>query len=136
RAVPAQALQQAPQHQVPVGLQHHVDEVDDDDAAEVAQPQLADDLLGRLQVVPGDRLLEVAALTGELPGVDVDDDHRLGPVDHQQTAARQAQLAVQRLGELLVDPVRGEDVDHAGPPGQPVGQVQRHVRHIAVDGLP
>ena len=28
----------------------HVDEVDDDDAADVAQPQLADDLLGRLEV--------------------------------------------------------------------------------------
>src|SRR5690606_7036040 len=71
-----------------------------------------------------------------LPGVDVDDDHRLGPVDHERTAARQPHLAVQRLGELLVDPVRGEDVDLAGPPGQPVGQVRRHVRHVAVDGLP
>src|ERR1044072_1502708 len=35
-----------------------VDEVHHDDAAEVAQPQLADDLLGRLQVVAGDRLLQ------------------------------------------------------------------------------
>ena len=50
-AVPAQALQQAAQHEVAVALQHHVDEVDDDDAADVAQPELADDLLGGLEVV-------------------------------------------------------------------------------------
>ena len=60
-AVAAEALDQAPQHQVAVGLQHHVDEVDDDDAADVAQPELADDLLGGLEVVLGDGLLEVAA---------------------------------------------------------------------------
>ena len=47
--------------QVAVGLEHHVDEVDDDDAADVAQPELADDLLGGLEVVLGDGLLEVAA---------------------------------------------------------------------------
>ena len=38
-------------HQVAVALEHHVDEVDDDDAADVAQSQLADDLLGGLEVV-------------------------------------------------------------------------------------
>src|SRR5690606_7454270 len=52
-AVAAEALDEPAQHQVPVGLEHHVDEVDDDDAADVAQPQLAHDLLGRLEVVPG-----------------------------------------------------------------------------------
>ena len=60
RSRPRHSSQPA-QHQVAVGLQHHVDEVDDDDAADVAQPQLADDLLGRLEVVLGDGLLEVAA---------------------------------------------------------------------------
>src|SRR5690606_19613244 len=50
-AIPAQALQQAADHQVAVALQDHVDEVDDDDPADVAQPQLADDLLGGLDVV-------------------------------------------------------------------------------------
>ena len=95
-AVPAQALGEPAQHQLAVALQHHVDEVDDDDAADVAQPELADDLLGRLQVVAGDRLLEVAALPGVLAGVDVDDRHRLGAVDHQRAAGGQVDLAVQR----------------------------------------
>src|SRR4051794_20486383 len=50
-AVTAQALGEPAQHQVAVALQDHVDEVDDDDPADVTQPELADDLLGRLHVV-------------------------------------------------------------------------------------
>ena len=92
----------------------HVDEVDDDHAADVAQPELADDLLGGLEVVAGDRLLEVAAGAGELAGVDVDDGHRLGAVDDQGAARGQPHLAVERLGQLLVDAVRGEHVARAG----------------------
>src|SRR5690606_37684590 len=83
--VTGQALEQPPEHQLAVALEHHVDEVDDDAAADVPEPELADDLLRRLQVVPGDGLLEVAALAGELAGVDVDDRHRLGLVDHPPT---------------------------------------------------
>src|SRR5204863_4280052 len=38
----------------------HVDEIDDDDPADVAQPELPDDLLYRLEVVLRDRVLEPA----------------------------------------------------------------------------
>src|SRR5207248_6912966 len=38
----------------------HIDEVDDDDPADVTQPQLADDLLDGLEVVLRDRVLEPA----------------------------------------------------------------------------
>ncbi len=117
RAVAAQALHQAPQHEVAVGLEHHVDEVDDDDAADVAQAQLADDLLRGLEVVLGDGLLEVAAGADELAGVDVDDRHRLGAVDHEGSAGGQPHLAVQRLLDLLGDPVHVERV--AGRPRTP-----------------
>ena len=105
RAVATEALEQTTHDEVAVALEHHVDEVDDDDAADVAQPELADDLLGRLDVVLGDGLLEVAARADELAGVDVDDRHRLGAVDDERAAARQPDLAVHRLGELLVDAV-------------------------------
>jgi hypothetical protein len=73
----------------------HVDEVDDDDAADVTQPQLAHDLVGRLEVGFGDRVLELGALpaAGERAGVDVDNRHRLGVVDHQVSAARQLHAA-------------------------------------------
>src|SRR6266536_1279605 len=128
--VPAQALDQAAQHQVPVRLQHHVDEVDHDDAADIAEPELPDDLLGRLQVVLGDGLLEVAAGAGELAGVDVDDRHRLGPVDDQRAARRQPDLAVQRLLDLLVDPVVGEHIAVAGPLLDAVGQMRSDVGDV------
>ena len=109
-AIAGKGLGQPAQHQVTVGLEHHVDEVDDDHPADVAQPQLAHDLLGRLEVVLGDGLLEVAAGAGELAGVDVDDRHRLGSIDHQRATRRQPDLAVHRLGQLLVDAVHCEDV--------------------------
>ena len=109
-AVAGQRLGQPAQHQITVGFEHHVDEVDDDDAADVAQPQLAHDLLGGLEVVAGDGLLQVAAGAGELAGVDVDDGHRLGAVDDQRAARRQPHLAVHRLGQLLVDAVHREHV--------------------------
>jgi hypothetical protein len=46
-----------------VRLVLHVDEVDDDDAAEVAQPQLARDRDRRLEVGAEDRVLEIAMPT-------------------------------------------------------------------------
>jgi hypothetical protein len=134
--VAAQALDEASYDQVAVALQHHVDEVDDDDPADVAQPQLAGDLLGGLEVVAGDRLLEVAALADELAGVDVDDDHRLGAVDDQRAAGGQVDLAVQRLEQLLVDAVLGEDVLVGGVPGQPRRQVRRDELDVVADGVP
>jgi hypothetical protein len=42
----------------------HVDEVDDDQAAQVAQPHLARDLVGGFQVGAGGGLLDVAAAGG------------------------------------------------------------------------
>ncbi len=81
--VPTEAFGQAPQHKLAVALQDHVDEVDDDDATDVTEPELTDDLFGGLQVVLGNGLLEISALTGELAGIDVDDGHGLGPVDHE-----------------------------------------------------
>ena len=113
-AVARQRLGQPAQHEVAVGLEDHVDEVDDDDAADIAQPQLADDLLGGLEVVSGDGLLQVAAGTGELAGVHVDHRHRLGAVDDQRAAGRQPHLAVHGLGQLLVDAVHGEYIRAVG----------------------
>src|SRR6185369_16664557 len=48
--VAAQALDEPPPHEVAVALKHHVDEVDDDDPADVAEPELADHLLRGLEV--------------------------------------------------------------------------------------
>ena len=83
------------------------------------RPQLADDLLGRLQVVAGDRLLEVAAGAGVLAGVDV--HHVSSPRSGRSpaTAGGQEHLAIETLEDLLVDPVRREDVGASGVPAEP-----------------
>ena len=100
--VPGQGVAEHPDHLVAVRPDLHVDEVDDDDAADVAEPELAGDLLGRLEVVAEDRLLE-ARRADVLAGVDVDDGERLGVLDDERAARRQPHLAVERLVELLVD---------------------------------
>ena len=79
-----------------VVLARHVDEVDDDDAAQVAQPQLPRDRLRRLEVGLEDRVVEVAR-ADEAAGVDVDRRQRLGLVDDQVAARLQVDAARQRL---------------------------------------
>ena len=71
----------------------HVDEVDDDDPADVAEPELANDLLDGLEVVLRDRVLEprprgLPARPDEAAGVDVDDREGFGVVEDQVAARR------------------------------------------------
>src|SRR5581483_2477966 len=111
----------------PVLRARHVYEVDDDDPADVAQPELAHDLLHRLEVVLGDRVLEprtrrLRAGADEAAGVDVDDRERLGVVEDQVAARRQVDAAVQGGADLLLDaeglhqrlalPVAGDALRH------------------------
>ena len=63
----------------------HVDEVDDDEAAEVAQTQLARDFIGRFEIGIEGGGLDVAAFGGP-GGIDVDRDQRLGVVDDDRPA--------------------------------------------------
>ena len=135
-AVPAQRLLQAAQHQLLVFRQHHIDKIDHDHSAQIAQAHLADDLLCRLQVVLGHRLFQVAARAGELAGVDVDNGHRLGAVNDQRAARRQPHLPGQRLVQLLLHAVgRERIVAIVGPAVEAhhaVGQVRRHRIHVRV----
>ena len=135
-AVTAQALNQATQNQVTVRLKHHVNEVNDDNAADVAQTQLTDNLLSSFQVVLGDGLFQVAAATGELTGVHVHHGHGFGAVNHQRTTRRQVHLTVQSLRQLLVDAVVVEEVILAIPLLQAGDQVRRHVSHVRLNGIP
>ena len=76
-------------------LIHHVDEVDDDEPPEVAQPELAGDLLRRFHVRLEGGLLDVP-FAGAPTRVHVDGDHRLGWVDDKVSAGFQ-------LHTILVD---------------------------------
>ena len=140
-AVSSQGLGQAPQHQVAIGLQHHVDEVDHHNAADIAQTKLTHNFFGRFEVVLGDGLLKIATRAGELPRVDVDHRHRLGAVDHQRATGGQPDLPVNRLGKLLLYPVHREHVGPIGPTGGFVlghlgYQFGRNGIHIFGDRLP
>ena len=97
---------------------------------------MSDYLLSRFEIVLGDRLLEIASRPGELPGVHVDDRHRLGSVDHQRSTRREPDLAIQGLHQLLVDPVVGEDVFGFNPVVHAVQQIRCDGRDVRVDGPP
>jgi hypothetical protein len=91
-------------------LRLHVDEVDDDQAAEVAQAQLARDLVRRLEVGVAGSRLDVAA-AGGARRVDVDGDQRLGVVDDDAAAGGQVhRVRVGRL-DLALDLVAREQRD-------------------------
>src|SRR5690606_1936536 len=70
----------------------HVDEVEHDEAAHVAEAELAADFLGGLEVHLDDGGVEI--LLALVPaGVDVDGDERLGFVDDDVAAALEVDLA-------------------------------------------
>ena len=101
----------------------HVDEVDDDDPADVAKPELAHDLADGLEVVLRDRVLEprvrrLAAAADESAGVDVDDGEGLGVVEDEVAARRQVDPARER---------RAHGLEHARL------LEQRHLALVALD---
>ena len=80
----------------------HVDEIDHDQAAQVAQAHLAGDFVGRFEVGVERGLLDVAAARGAR-GVDVDGDQRLGMVDDDGAARGQVDLAREGRFDLVFD---------------------------------
>src|SRR5262245_28167446 len=133
RAVFLQLLLDRLQHLLPVLLLLHVDQIEHDDAAEIAQPDLPDDLLHRFEVRLEDGVLEASRrlLADVAPGVDVDGDQRLGLVDHDRSARLQPHLALERLVDLGLNAVLVEDRKRLG--------IQLHLRperrHDALDQL-
>ena len=135
-AVAAQAFEHAAQHEVAVGFQNHVDEVHDNDAADVAQPQLAHDFLGGLEVVLSDRFFEVSARTDEFAGVDVDDGHGLGAIDHEGSPGWQPDLAVKCLLDLLRNAEIVEGIVLALVALHAVHQIRCDLAEVGHDDLP
>ena len=103
RAVGSDRRVERIEHGGAVFRQVHVDEIDDDDAAEIAQAQLPRDGLRRLQVGLEDGVVE-RAHADETAGVDVDGGQRLGLVDDQIAAALEVDAAMQRPFDLLSTP--------------------------------
>ena len=80
----------------------HVDEIDDDDAAQVAQPQLASNGLRSFQIGLENRVIEIAR-ANKASGVDINGGEGLGLVDDQVTARFKVDAPAQRAGNFLID---------------------------------
>src|SRR6266478_2955398 len=88
RAILSEAIAELALNRTVVALLVHVDEVDDDQAREVAQAQLSGDFLGRLKVGLERGILDVM-LARRTAGIDVDRHQRLGLVDDDVAAGAQ-----------------------------------------------
>ena len=120
----------------------HVDEVDDDESADVAQAHLAGDLFDGLGVDLEDGLF-LGAGAAVAAGVDVDGDEGLGLVDDEVAAALEVDLAAEGGLHLGLDAVVIEDGevafveldDAAGAAGDAAGDLaDAGVGGLVVDG--
>ena len=100
----------------------HVDEVYDDEAAQVAQSQLACDFVGRLEVGAQRSFLDVGTPRGT-SGVDVDGDQCFGMVNHDSAARGQRNLATEGRFDLVLN-LEAREKRH-------VIAVAFHARHIS-----
>ncbi|EWS57748.1 hypothetical protein Y694_04304 [Methylibium sp. T29-B] len=128
RAVGAQRVAQAGLDLAAVLALLHVDEVDDDQAAQVAQPHLARDLVGRLEVGARRGLLDVGAAR-RARRVHVDRDQRLGVVDHDRAARGQVHRARERGLDLVLDLEAAEQRCVILVALDPRGRFRHHVVH-------
>ncbi len=115
------------QHGVAVIGILHVDEVDDDDAAEIAQAELPRDDLRCFEIGLENRLVETAA-TDKSASIDIDGRHGLGLVEYQVTARLEVHAARQRLLDFVLDTVEIEQRPLAEVMRNAVGNVLRVLR--------
>ena len=97
----------------------HVDEVDDDQATQVAQTQLAGQFVGSFEVGLQRRFLNVGTLGGTT-GVDVDGNQGFGVIDDDGAAGWQIDLTHESGFDLVFNLEAGE---------------QRHVVAVALDAI-
>ena len=124
----AQRIAQAVLDFALVLLRLHVDEVDDDQPAEVAQAKLAGDLVGGLLVGAQGGLFDVGA-AGGAARVHVDRHECLGVVDHHRAAGGQGDLP--RVGgfDLVLDLEAREQRHVVVVALDPVDVLRHHVGH-------
>ncbi|CCJ78963.1 hypothetical protein BN135_4027 [Cronobacter muytjensii 530] len=96
-----------------VAYRGHIDKVDNDKTAQVAQAQLAGDFIRRFQVGIERRLFDIAA-AGGASGVDIDGGQRFGSVDNNRAAGRQTHFALEGRLNLGFDLVMAEQRDFTG----------------------
>ncbi len=92
----------------------HIDEIDHDDSAEIAQPDLTHNLFDRVSIGLDDGVFEAVGAADEFAGIDVDGHQSLGLVDDDMAAGLQPDLGAQGFFNLLGDPELVEDGGGSG----------------------
>ena len=85
----------------------HVDEIDDDQAGQIAQAELTGDFVRRLEIGAERGVLDIV-LARRAARIDVDRDQRLGLVDDDVAARLQRDLIGEHRVELRLDAGLGE----------------------------
>ena len=80
----------------------HVNEVDDDDAAKIAQANLAHDFLDRVDVGFDNGVFQACRLAYVLAGVDVNRHQCFGLIDDDVAAALQPDFRLERFVDFVV----------------------------------
>ena len=107
RAVVLERVLHPPLDRAVVARLLHVDEVDDDQARQIAQTKLARDLVRGLQIGAERGVLDIV-FARRAARVDVDRDQRLGLVDDDIAAGLQRDLIGEHRVELGLDARLGE----------------------------
>ena len=113
RSVLTDGFAQAVFYRTLVANRCHIDEVDNDQAAKVAQTQLTSDFIGCFKVGIKRRFFDVAAAGGAC-GVDIDSGQRFGAVDNDRTAGRQTHFTLESGLNLRFDLIVAEQRDFPG----------------------
>src|SRR6202166_4963022 len=99
-----EGLLQREQNFVAVAALFHVDEVDHDNAAQIAQANLAHDFLHRFQIGFDDGVFQPrGTLADEFAGVDIDGHQRFGVVDDDVAAGLEPHFGAQSFVEFVLD---------------------------------
>ncbi len=81
----------------------HVDEVDDDDATEVAETNLADDFRYRVEVGLEDGVLKARRFANVFAGIDVDGNEGFSLVDDNGASRLEPDLGLEGFRDLVLN---------------------------------
>ncbi len=113
RAILTHRFAQAVFNRALVANRRHVNEVDNNQTAQVAQAELAGDFISGFQVGVEGRLFDVAAACCTR-GVDVDSGQRFSGIDNDRTAGREAHFTLEGRLNLGFDLIMAEQRDFTG----------------------
>ena len=110
RLVAPQRILQRPHHPGAIPAFFHVDQVEHDDAAQIAQANLSHNFINRLEVGASNRVFETTTATShKFAGVDINRDQRLGLVYYEVTTRLEPHARFDRFINLRLHAVGFKD---------------------------